>query len=174
MNKPKEKTKQNDFSIKLKEYINNSDIPVYKLAQMTGLGRTSIQHTMSGNLFPTKEFLDKLILALYLTPKQKIELYDLYQQEKIGKGEYYNRHMLKLLIEEINDNSYRSSTVYDNKELLQNEVQPYSIINGEKAVSTAISQCIGSTPPRIYNFPHIYLQIFHISQMIYVHLSKTA
>lgn len=95
MAKSKDTSKQTDFSIKLREYINDSGVPVYKIAQTSGLGRAAIQHVMSGYMFPSKEFLEKLISVLYLTPKQKIELYELYQQEKIGKGEFYNRRIIK-------------------------------------------------------------------------------
>ena len=164
MAKLKDTSKQTDLSIKIREYISKSGIPVYKIAQTSGLGRASIQHIMSGYMFPSKEFLDKLIHALYLTPKEKIELYDLYQQEKIGKGEYYNRQILKTLIEGIDDGSRRSGIVFDKIRLPQSDILPYSVISGEKEVDITILQCVAaSLSNKSHRAPYLYTNIPRIS-----------
>jgi len=94
-------TKSSEFSEKLVEYINSSDYTVYKLSQITGLGRTAIQHTMSGKLLPAQDFVEKLSLALPITTNQRSELIELYRREKIGSKAYYNRIHVKEMIEQL-------------------------------------------------------------------------
>lgn len=87
------------FSIKLNEYINESEYSIYKLAQITDLGRTAIQNVVSGRLLPAKPFVERLCAVLPITPRQKSELMELYLMDKIGERSYARRAAVKHIIE---------------------------------------------------------------------------
>ncbi|MCI7768091.1 MAG: helix-turn-helix transcriptional regulator [Oscillospiraceae bacterium] len=82
-------------------YIEKSGMSVQKLAAVTGLGRTAIQHTLSGKLVPAKSFIDRLCAALPMTPDQREELVRQYAREKAGDAVYYNRCRIKQIIESL-------------------------------------------------------------------------
>ncbi len=92
---------QNPFSRRLSEYITSSGYTVYKISQLTGLGRTAIQHVMSGSLVPSRDFYDTLCSALTITPRQRSELDDLYLREKIGVRAYTERRKLLSIAENL-------------------------------------------------------------------------
>lgn len=98
-----------EFSKKLTKYINESGYTVSKLSQITELGRTSIQHTMSGKLIPARGFMDALCPILPLTPAQLEELMELYQIEKVGARTYHNRIFIKKIIERLSHYRIKSS-----------------------------------------------------------------
>ncbi|MGN0587017.1 MAG: helix-turn-helix domain-containing protein, partial [Oscillospiraceae bacterium] len=87
------------FSAKLNEYINESEYSIYKLAQITDLGRTAIQNVLSGKLLPAKPFVERLCAVLPITPRQRCELMELYLRDKIGEKAYVRRAAVKHIIE---------------------------------------------------------------------------
>lgn len=166
MNTTKEKKAiSTPFSRALRQLVDNSGIPIYKLAQVTGLGRSSIQHALSGYMFPTKEYLDTLVKALYLTPKQKNEIYELYLKETIGEGEYYNRQLIKKLIEEIDD-FFTLSRSFNEPMTDSGAMQSERLIKGERAVIDGIIMRIGSTSPNLHDVNYIFTNIQHIPERL--------
>lgn len=101
MNSKQMPQEQGEFSKMLCKYISESGYSVYKLSQITGLGRSAIQHTMSGKLMPAKDFVRSLINSLPVTPFQREELRDLYYKDKLGEKAYHTRKMIIDLIEEL-------------------------------------------------------------------------
>lgn len=88
-----------EFCTKLNEYISETDYSIYKLAQITDLGRTAIQNVLSGRLLPAKPFVERICAVLPITPRQKSELMELYLMDKIGKRAYSCRTAVKHIIE---------------------------------------------------------------------------
>lgn len=91
----------NEFSRLISSYIESSGYSVYKISQITGLGRTAIHQVMSGKLTPTRTFFEQLCTVLQITPKQKNELTELYLKEKIGTKLYYEQKNLISIIEKL-------------------------------------------------------------------------
>lgn len=89
------------FAEELNRYIEKSGMTIQKLAAVTGLGRTAIQHTITGKLVPAKNFIDRLCAALPMTPEQRDELIERYAREKAGEPAYYNRSRIRQLIENL-------------------------------------------------------------------------
>ncbi|MBQ5332027.1 MAG: helix-turn-helix domain-containing protein [Oscillospiraceae bacterium] len=92
---------EDTFACKLSMYIEKSGLTIQKLAAVTGLGRTAIQHTLAGKLVPAKSFVDRLCAALPMTPDQRTELSNQYAREKAGDAVYYNRCRIKEIIESL-------------------------------------------------------------------------
>ncbi|MBP1548339.1 MAG: helix-turn-helix transcriptional regulator [Oscillospiraceae bacterium] len=89
------------FAADLAEYIEKSGMTIQKLSAVTGLGRTAIQHTLSGKLVPAKNFIDRLCAALPMSISQKNALIEKYSREKAGDAVYHNRNRLKSIIESL-------------------------------------------------------------------------
>lgn len=83
-----------EFSRMLGELIKESTYSIYKISQMTGLGRTAIQHALTGRLLPGKSFVVSICKALMLTPAQTERLREAYFKVKIGKDVYDKRQSL--------------------------------------------------------------------------------
>lgn len=77
-----------EFSRCISKYIESSRYTVYKISQITGLGRTAIHQVMSGKMLPTRDFFERLCAVFLITPQQKAELTELYFKEKIGEKHY--------------------------------------------------------------------------------------
>ena len=92
---------EDTFASELSMYIEKSGMSVQKLAAVTGLGRTAIQHTLAGKLVPAKSFVDRLCAALPMTPEQREALVSRYAREKAGDAVYYNRCRIKQIIESL-------------------------------------------------------------------------
>lgn len=108
----KQKTSQcGEFCRSLCRHISESGYTVYKISQITGLGRSAIQHTMSGKLLPAKEFVEKLCSALPITPYQRDELMELYLRDKIGEEAYHSRKEIIRIIESLSQYHLTDSPV---------------------------------------------------------------
>ena len=83
-----------EFSRMLGVLIKDSTYSIYKISQMTGLGRTAIQHALTGRLLPGRSFVESICKALMLTPAQTAQLNEAYFKVKIGKDVYYKRQNL--------------------------------------------------------------------------------
>lgn len=83
-----------NFSKVLKEHISRQDIKIQNLAFISGVDRSLIQKMIKGDRVPAdKEVLERIILALMLTPRQAVELRNLYHIARIGE-EVYQRHLM--------------------------------------------------------------------------------
>lgn len=93
------------FTILLAKYINESGFSINRISQITGLGRTAIQHTISGKLMPARPFIDKLISILPITPAQREEFIELYLCEKLGARIYATRNRIAQMLSNLNISS---------------------------------------------------------------------
>lgn len=89
------------FSEKLKDIIDESGEKVYQLAKLSGVERTTIQKSISGDRVLNLESLEKLIKILTLSPKEKKELYEAYEMTKVGESLYFQRKNVITLINEM-------------------------------------------------------------------------
>jgi hypothetical protein len=82
------------FSKVLKDHISRLDIKIQSLAFISGVDRSLIQKMIKGDRVPAdKDILERIILCLMLTPRQAVELRNLYHIARIGE-EVYQRHLL--------------------------------------------------------------------------------
>lgn len=82
------------FSKVLKDHISRMDIKIQNLAFISGVDRSLIQKMIKGDRVPAdKDVLERIILALMLTPRQAVELRNLYHIARIGE-EVYQRHLM--------------------------------------------------------------------------------
>ena len=145
--------KTTEFSAKLCEYINESNLTVYKISKLTGLGRTAIQHTMSGSLLPTKEFIDKLCSVLIVTPTQKKELVELYTKEKIGPKRYYDRKQIRNIIENLPQYyiNMKGRTISNSSISIPTDKTASGILNVNQTLINVISKELMGESPEIYS-----------------------
>ncbi|MGN0695389.1 MAG: helix-turn-helix domain-containing protein [Oscillospiraceae bacterium] len=101
MTSKEKNVKPTEFSRRISEYIAESGYTVYKISQITGLGRTAIQHIMSGKFVPTRDFFEKLCSVFPITPAQKEELNELYIKQKFGAKVYCERKQIRSIIENL-------------------------------------------------------------------------
>ncbi|MBQ5311741.1 MAG: helix-turn-helix transcriptional regulator [Oscillospiraceae bacterium] len=92
-----------EFAEKLEAAVKESGISVSKLSALSGLGRTAIQHVMSGDFLPTRAFLDKLLSCFPLPAEQHREITELYIMEKIGRKQYMSNIRIAQMLEDIPD-----------------------------------------------------------------------
>ena len=93
--------KTSAFAEMLSGVVKESGIPVSKLALLCGLGRTAIQHVLSGDFLPTRAFLDTILDSLPVTHEQRNEITELYICEKLGKEQYLSNIRIKFILENI-------------------------------------------------------------------------
>ncbi len=129
-----------DFSARITDYVESSGYTVYKLSQITGLGRTAIHQVMSGRLVPAHDFFERLSSAFMITPQQKAELTELYFREKMGSRLYDEQKRLIEMIEKL-PQYYIDST----KTLSVGDVSEISTgaVNGLFNVNRALMELIG-------------------------------
>lgn len=90
------------FGETLRDILKVNNISVYSLSKCSGVARTSIYKYLDGKTLPKKEFFNSIIDILYLTTKQKRDLYELYKKELYGEETYVSFKRLKKFLENIN------------------------------------------------------------------------
>lgn len=87
----------------LQQYIKESSYSIKKIAELTHIERSMIQHYISGNRFPSSYTnIDKIANVLTLSDNQKNLLKNTYNIEKIGYAKYERLQLIKEIIENIN------------------------------------------------------------------------
>lgn len=155
-----------EFSRRIARYIEETGNSIYKIAQITGLGRTAIHQVISGKLVPTKDFFEQLCTAFTITPAQKSELTELFLSEKIGHKSYYEQKRLVEIIKKLpqyySDNNTPSLTYNAVDITTDNTVN--GIMNVNRAVINLISRELDKPEPRIYStIPFEDSELFEIA-----------
>lgn len=142
----------NEFGRLISNYVETSGYSVYKISQITGLGRTAIHQVMSGKLIPTKQFLEQLCTAFQITPRQKKELTELYLQKKIGSKLYYEQKKLISIIENLPQYYINYESTFDshNDYSIEDQTFVYGSLNVNRAIIDVINKEIKKTIPEIY------------------------
>lgn len=131
-----------DFSRRINSYVESSGYTVYKISQITGLGRTAIHQTMSGKLVPTREFFERLCSVFIITPQQKAELTELYLKEKIGEKAYIEQQKIKSIVENLPQyyiNVEKALIQYDTS-IDEYEGSAIGLLNVNQAIMRVISK----------------------------------
>ena len=89
------------LSTKLRWYIEESGYTVYQLAKLTGVDRTSIQKTLSGQRLISEESMMRILKYLHLTTREREELLRYYEISKVGDNIYFRREYIRSIIEGI-------------------------------------------------------------------------
>lgn len=166
-----------EFSRRISKYIEESGNSIYKIAQITGLGRTAIHQVISGKLVPTKEFFEQLCTAFTITPAQKAELTELFMSEKIGRKAYYEQKRLIEIIKKLpqyySDNNSPSLT-YNAVEITADKTIR-GIVNVNRAVINLISREFAKPEPKIYStIPFENTELFNIAVHLLSQSNKKA
>ena len=115
----------NNFSLLLKQYINESQYNVVTLSKLTNISRSSIQKFMSGIQIPKNyETIEKLIQFLPLSIIQKDELKKAYMIEQVGYLNYQKMTVLKVFIQSFN--TYPSSSFNYNLSYKFNKINKFA------------------------------------------------
>ncbi len=115
----------NNFSLLLKQYINENQYNVVTLSKLTNISRSSIQKFMSGIQIPKNyETIEKLIQFLPLSIIQKDELKKAYMIEQVGYLNYQKMTVLKEFIESFN--TYPSSSFNYNLSYKFNKINKFA------------------------------------------------
>lgn len=115
----------NNFSLLLKQYINESQYNVVTLSKLTNISRSSIQKFMSGIQIPKNyETIEKLIQILPLSIIQKDELKKAYMIEQVGYLNYQKMTVLKEFIQSFN--TYPSSSFNYNLSYKFNKINKFA------------------------------------------------
>ena len=115
----------NNFSLLLKQYINESQYNVVTLSKLTNISRSSIQKFMSGIQIPkNNETIEKLIQFLPLSIIQKDELKKAYMIEQVGYLNYQKMTVLKEFIQSFN--TYPSSSFNYNLSYKFNKINKFA------------------------------------------------
>lgn len=156
-----------NFSEKLRLLIDNSGVAIYQLAKKSGLDRTTIQRSISGERLPSISFVEQLADYLRLSPAERTELFDLYSISKVGEKVYYGRKYIKDMIERLatihsvpENNSYlnrgvsvnninsNEDTVYEGTYLVNNMIR--TVLEDE--VANNVSPEINVSVPITHSF----------------------
>lgn len=151
-----------EFSRRLCGYVESSGYTVYRISQITGLGRTAIHQTMSGKLLPTRDFFERLCAVFMITPQQKSELTELYLREKIGAKAYIEQQQIKGIVEKLPQyyiNSDIGTIKYDTADIEEGSV------TGLLNVNQAVMQLIGGELQR--EKPYIVATIPFENKMLF-------
>jgi len=146
------------FGKKLKSYIVNNEINVYKLAQKSGIERTAIYKIISMGRIPDIEYVQKLINAMSISPYEKEELWTAYNISKYGEFIYNQRLQVKNLIERMNTAFETTFPAIPPPDHLF-PAQDTRVIHGELAVNKIVDDIltheIYAENPQVYFFmPH--------------------
>lgn len=166
-----------EFSRKISEYVSASGLTVYKISQITGLGRTAIQHAMSGDMIPTREFYEKLCTAFQITPQQKSELTEMYLKVRYGEKTYNERKSIKEIIENLPQyyiNRQREPVFYGGIPM-PNESGITGLLNVNQAIISIIGKELEQDNPQIFTtIPFENKQLFDVIMQMFGACNKKA
>lgn len=142
-----------EFSSRITDYVESSGYTIYKLAQVTGLGRTAIHHVMSGRLVPAWDFFERLNSVFLITPQQRAELTELYFREKIGSKSYYEQKRLIEMIEKIPQYYIENvdSAVFGENKTIESGTTVSGLINVNRALTDIIGREMRLDEPKIFS-----------------------
>lgn len=91
------------FSEKCKQILEENGTNVYRLANNTGLERTTLQRMITGKRLPHMEFVKQFCKELRFCGEEEKQLMELYQMERIGEGTYRNRQMIHSILNHLEE-----------------------------------------------------------------------
>lgn len=162
------------FSEKVREIIQSSGYTIYQIAKQSGMGRTSLHKMMSGDLVPSKEFMEKFYHYFRMLPAERAELEHLYMIEKIGPVHYENRVYIRQIIEDLSGYYSFSSEVQigSTEENYLSESESRDFFSTLELIGWVLEQEF-----RNYEKPIMYLNLplrsKELSDFIYRFLKKT-
>ena len=89
------------FADALKKIVDENNIVRSRLAETTGIERTTLQHILSGKRAPRKEQVDQIIAALPIPPHEKTRLMQTYEISEYGKDKFQQRSKIKEIVEKV-------------------------------------------------------------------------
>lgn len=166
-----------EFSSRITDYVESSGYTIYKLAQVTGLGRTAIHHVMSGRLVPAWDFFERLNSVFLITPQQRAELTELYFREKIGSKSYYEQKRLIEMIEKIPQYYIENvdSAVFGENKIIESGTTVSGLINVNRVLTDIIGREMRLDEPKIFStIPFKNEAFFELLMQLFASGSKNA
>jgi len=90
------------FGSKLDALISRNGGNKYRLSKEIGIDRVMLYRVINGERVPGKDFLDKILPALRLSPAEEKELRELCDIARIGEDVYERRLLVKNMVNKVN------------------------------------------------------------------------
>lgn len=107
------------FSEECKKILEENGTNVYRLANNTGLERTTLQRMITGKRLPHIEFVKQFCKALRFCGEEEKHLMELYQMERIGESTYRNRQMIGSLLNHLEPSAHQSQQEIEEAKLME-------------------------------------------------------
>ncbi|OUP49262.1 hypothetical protein [Lachnoclostridium sp. An181] len=154
-----------NFSETCQKYLHDTGMTKYQFSNTFNLNQTSLQRMLSGTRLPKPDFFAKFCSHLRISPTEKAQLMELYEQERIGKTAYYNRKYIQLILEQ-----FASSNANNNFSIpLANENLHLLSENAASAIHNFLEELINNSneipflytnlPPDCLGFCRILLKL---------------
>jgi len=103
------------FGNKLEALIARNGGAKYRFSKEVGIDRVTLYRFINGERLPGKDVLDRICLALRVSPAEENDLRKLYDRAKIGEDVYERRLLVKELINHINSLRLEQSPPFSHK-----------------------------------------------------------
>jgi len=94
------------FSERCKKYLEADGHTVYSFSKASGLDRTSLHRLVNGKRLPSMEFLQEFCNELRINAREVKEIFELYEEEKVGTAIYQNRKYILRFLSEIHSSEH--------------------------------------------------------------------
>ena len=161
---------EKSFSEQIAAAVHESGMTVSKLSQMSGLGRTAIQHIISGDFLPTNQFLDELCSVLHLPPDRMSRIKESYFREKLGDRHYYFCKRMIAMMEGFSQNMNHTASM-GSIEISRVPLEGSMFVNGMVDIITLCMNLV--IEEMMKDDPHIMLTVPASQEQFFVMLQQT-
>lgn len=144
------------FSERCKKYLEADGHTVYSFSKTAGLDRTTLHRLVTGKRLPSLEFLQAFCNELRINAREIKEIFELYEEEKVGTAIYQNRKYILRFLSEIHSSEYTDSLetapsftgplLSSTATLVETRTQIYSLLEAVFCKSTG-SSCVLTNLP---------------------------
>ena len=101
------------FSERCKKYLAADGHTVYSFSKATGLDRTTLHRLVNGKRLPSVDFLQEFCNELRINARETKEIFELYEEERVGTAIYQNRKYIHRFLCEIYSAEHSNSNETD-------------------------------------------------------------
>lgn len=98
------------FSDRCKAYLEADGHTIYSFSKASGLDRTTVHRLVNGKRLPSREFLMEFCHELRINAREEKEIFELYEEEKVGTAVYQNRKYVLNFLSEVHSAEHRNSS----------------------------------------------------------------
>lgn len=89
------------FGTYLRSLLDSREISISELSRISGVERTSLQKSITGNRMLARDAVEKLVWSLQLTPEESEKLRYYYDIFYIGEDKYKSREIIRKMLENL-------------------------------------------------------------------------